>query len=505
MSDSQFTETLYQNHKQAIEQATATTEFDAWIDGESYVTSEERRFETYDPTIDDVITSVPRCAAEDVDVSVDAATQAFEDWGTMTDAERSDRILEWVEKLRDHTDELALLESLDTGKPLDNAAYETGRALDFIEYYAHIVRGDQGSQIPIADDAHAYTRNEPYGAVGLIVPWNYPLLLTSWKLGPALAAGNTVVLKPAENTPLTATRIAQLSADILPEGVLNIVHGFGDEVGVPITTHSDMRKISFTGEGSTGETVMEAAAGQITPVTLELGGKSPFIVFPDADLETAVSIAADGIFYNTGQSCDAFSRTLVHETIHDEFIELFVERAAEQQVGDPLQDGTTMGPLASEQQYRKFTKYVDLGTDAGATLAYGGDASMSDSQQDGWFVEPTIFDDVDNDMRIAQEEIFGPVASVITFDDYSEAIALANNVDYGLVAGIATDDLSLAHRAAAQIDAGTIWINQSSRIVPGTPFGGYKRSGIGRECGKETLNHYRQTKTINVGLNEPDL
>jgi aldehyde dehydrogenase (NAD+) len=500
MSDSQFTETLYRNHKQAIDQVTATTAFDAWIDGEPYVPDEERRFETYDPAIDDVITSIPRCTAEDVDSAVDAATGAFEGWGAMTVTERSNRILEWVEKLRDHTDELALLESLDTGKPLDNAEYEVDKALEYIEYYAHIVRGEQGSQIPIADDAHAYTRNEPYGVVGLIVPWNYPLLLTSWKLGPALAAGNTVVLKPAENTPLTATRIAQLSANILPEGVLNIVHGYGDEVGAPITSHSGIRKLSFTGEDSTGEAVMKAAAEQITPVTLELGGKSPFIIFPDANLERAVSIAADGIFYNTGQSCDAFSRTLVHESIHDEFIELFVERAAGQQVGDPLQDATTMGPLASEQQYQKFTKYVEIGTDEGATLSYGGD-----SQQDGWFVEPTIFDDVDNDMRIAQEEIFGPVASVITFEDYSEAIALANSVDYGLVAGIATDDLSLAHRAAAQLEAGSVWINQYSRIVPGTPFGGYKRSGIGRECGTEALNHYRQTKTINVGLDEPEL
>jgi aldehyde dehydrogenase (NAD+) len=506
MTEHQFADTLQQNHEQAIEQTTTNTEFNAWINGESYVTNEGQRFETYDPAINNVITSVPQCAAEDVDVSVKAAKDAFDgEWSAMTVAERTNQILEWVEKLREHADELALLESLDTGKPLDNAAYETGRALEFIEYYAHIVRGDQGNQIPIADDAHAYTRNEPYGVVGLIVPWNFPLLLTSWKLGPALAAGNTVVLKPAENTPLTATRIAQLSADILPEGVLNVVHGYGDEVGVPITNHSEIHKISFTGEDSTGEAVMEAAAEQITPVTLELGGKSPFLVFPDADLEEAVSIAAEGIFYNTGQSCDAFSRTLVHEAINDEFVDQFVEAAADHHVGDPLQDGTTMGPLASEQQYQKFTKYVDLGTDEGATLAYGGEASTSEGCQDGWFVEPTIFTDVDNDMRIAQEEIFGPVASIVSFSDYSEAISIANDVDHGLVAGIATDDLSLAHRAAAEIEAGTVWINQASRIVPGTPFGGYKRSGIGRECGKETLNQYQQTKTVNMKLNNPEI
>lgn len=506
MSETQFTATLQQNHERAIKQATADIEFNAWVDGESYITSDERRFETYDPTIDEVITTVPRCGSKDADRAVEAATQAFEgEWSEMTVAERSDRILEWAEKLREHTDELALLESLDTGKPLDNAAYETDRALDFIKHYAHIIRGEHGEQLPIADDAHAYTRDEPYGTVGLIVPWNYPLLLTSWKLGPALAAGNTVVLKPAENTPLTATRIAQLSANILPEGVLNVVHGFGDEVGAPITNHGDIRKISFTGEDATGEVIMEAAAGQITPVTLELGGKSPLLVFPDADIEQAVSIAAEGVFYNTGQSCDAFSRTLVHEAIHDEFMERFVAAAADHHVGDPLQDGTTMGPLASEQQYQKFRNYVDIGIDEGATLTHGGEAVSNDPQQDGWFVEPTIFDDVDNDMRIAQEEIFGPVASVISFSDYAEAIEIANDVEYGLAAGIATEDLSLAHRAAAEIEAGSVWINQSSRIVPGTPFGGYKRSGIGRECGKEALNQYRQTKTVNIKLNEPDL
>jgi aldehyde dehydrogenase (NAD+) len=506
MSETRFTETLHQNHQRAIEQATADIEFDAWINGKSYVPKGEQEIKTYDPAIDEVITTIPRCGVEDVDEGVKAAKRAFEEnWRVMTISERSDRILEWAKKLRDHSDELALLESLDTGKPLANAEFEVNKALDYIEYYAHIVRGDQGNQIPIADDAHAYTRKEPYGVVGLIVSWNYPLILTAWKLGPALAAGNTVLLKPAENTPLSATRIAQLSADILPKGVINVVHGYGDEVGAPITRHSDIQKISFTGEDTTGEVVMKAAAEQISHVTLELGGKSPFLIFPDADLEEAASIAAEGIFYNTGQSCDAFSRTLVHETVHDEFLKLFTEEAAQYQIGDPLQEATTMGPLASEQQYRKFTKYVELGTGEGATLAHGGGASTRDGYQDGWFVEPTIFDEVDNGMRIAQEEIFGPVASVITFSDYSEAIKIANDVDYGLAAGIATTDLSLAHRVAAEIEAGSVWINQYGRIVPGMPFGGYKRSGIGRECAKETLEQYQQHKTINVKIEQHDL
>ncbi|WP_135305099.1 aldehyde dehydrogenase family protein [Haloarcula amylovorans] len=506
MTQSQFTETTRENHQRAIDEATADVQFDAWIDGAAHTTAGGERFETCDPTVEEPITTVPRCDEDDVDAAVDAARNAFEGkWGDLTNSERSEAILDWADVLRDHSEELALLESLDTGKPLANAEYEVGKALDYIEYYAHVVRGEQGSQIPVADDAHAYATQEPYGVAGLIVPWNYPMILTSWKLGPALAAGNSVVLKPAENTPLTATRIAQLAEGILPDGTLNVVHGFGDEVGAPLTKHEGVDKLSFTGEDRTGEVVMKAAAEQITPVTLELGGKSPFVVFPDADLAEAAEIAADGIFYNTGQSCDAFSRTVVHESIHDEFLDLFIEEAATREVGDPLRDSTDFGPLASEQQFEKVREYVEVGKEAGATLAYGGEPADLAGDDEGWFVEPTIFDDVDNDMRIAQEEIFGPVASVITFEDYEEAIEIANDVDFGLASGVATRDLSLAHRAADDIDAGTVWVNQYGRLVPGTAFGGFKRSGIGRECAKETLKKYQQTKTVNVALDDPEL
>ncbi|QIO24821.1 aldehyde dehydrogenase [Haloarcula sp. JP-L23] len=502
MSDRIFDGTIAENHRQAIEEATANVQFDAWIDGAHESATE--RFETLDPVIGQPITTVPRCGEEAVDSAVEAATRAFDGaWGSMTQAQRSTAILDWVDVLRDHSDELAVLESLDTGKPLSNAEFEVGKALDYIEYYAHIIRGEQGNQIPIADDAHAYTTQEAYGVAGLIVPWNYPMILTAWKVGPALAAGNTVVLKPAENTPLSATRIAQLTEGILPAGTLNVVHGFGDEVGAPLTHHAGVDKLSFTGEDRTGEKVMKAAADQITPVTLELGGKSPFVVFPDADLERAASIAAEGIFYNTGQSCDAFSRTLVHEDVHDEFVELFEGEAASMVIGDPLSDSTDVGPLASEQQFEKVREYIEVGTQEGATLVHGGKPVAPDGADDGWFIQPTIFDDVDNDMRIAQEEIFGPVASVITFSDYDEAIAIANDVEFGLASGVATTDLSLAHRAADDIDAGTVWVNQYGRLVPGTPFGGFKRSGIGRECGKETLRKYQQSKTINIALDDP--
>ncbi len=484
-----------ENHEQAIAEATDQKQFTAWINGSAYQT--DRTFETRDPVVDEPITTVPRCDAGEVDLAVDAARAAFADvWRSLSHTERAERLLTWAERLVENIHELALLESLDTGKPIAFAEAEIREGVDYIEYYAHLLYGDTDERVPVGSDTHAYTRKEPYGVAGLIVPWNYPVLLTCWKLGPALAAGNTVVLKPAEQTPLTATRLAQLAEGIFPSGTLNVVHGFGDEAGSALTSHTGVDKLSFTGEDATGELVMSAAARNITPVTLELGGKSPFVVFPDADMEDAAATAAEGIFYNTGQSCDALSRTLVHEDIHDEFITLFKEAAAEWTVGDPLVEGTTVGPLASEQQFNKACQYVDIGLDTDATLVTGGDpANESDA---GWFFEPTIFDDVNNDDRLAQEEIFGPIASVVTFDSYEKAIKLANDVEYGLASSVATTDISLAHRAAADIEAGTVWINDYARFSPGLAFGGYKRSGIGRECGAETLDEYRQQKTVAV-------
>ncbi|WP_199725453.1 aldehyde dehydrogenase [Haloarcula sp. Atlit-7R] len=453
---------------------------------------------TRDPAVDAPITTVPRGGASEIDAAVDAARGAFEgEWGALDHTERADRLLAWAAELRDHADELARLESLDTGKPEAFAAAEIDEGIGYIEYYAYLLHGDTDDRVPVGEDTHAYNRAEPYGVAGLVVPWNYPVLLTSWRLGPVLAAGNAVVLKPAESTPLTTTRLAQLAAGILPDGALNVVHGLGDEAGAALTSHPGVDKLSFTGEDSTGELVMGAAAENITPVTLELGGKSPFVVFPDADVEAAAATAAEGIFYNVGQSCDALSRTLVHEDIHAEFLDHFLDAAAEWSVGDPLDEGTTVGPLSSEQQYEKVRDYVEIGRDGGADLVQGG-AGLDGP---GWFHEPTIFDGVDNDSRLAQEEVFGPVAAVIEFGDYAEAIALANDVDYGLAAAVATTDLSLAHRAAADIKAGTVWVNDYARFAPGLAFGGYKRSGIGRECGAEALDEYRQTKTVAINLN----
>ena len=324
-----------------------------------------------------------------------------------------------------------------------------------------------------------------------------------WKVGAALATGNTVVCKPAEQAPLSVTRTAQLSAGILPDGVLNVVPGYGEEAGAPLTSHAGVDKLSFTGSVPVGQAVMEAAADQVTPVTLELGGKNPFVVFPDADLEDAAATAAVGGLYNVGQSCDSATRLVVHESVKEEFVDLLTERTAGWTPADPLDEDTPMGPLCFGDQYEKVQRYVDIAREEGAELVTGG-GPPADEPENGFFYEPTLFDGVTTDMRVAQEEVFGPVQFLMTFSDYEEAIELANDVKYGLTAGVMTGSASTAHRAAADIQAGSIWVNQYFGTVPGTPFGGFKQSGIGRECGKETLDEYTQSKAVHLSLDEPE-
>jgi aldehyde dehydrogenase (NAD+) len=502
MAIEHFTDEVRENHAQAIERATTDLRFDSWIDGEHHAAASGETFPALDPAVNTPITDVARGGTADIDHAVSAAREAADEWGTLSAEDRSAHLNEWIDALREHRDRLVLLESLDTGKPIADAAFEVDEAFRFLEYYADVVKAAEGSELPVGPDAHAYTRQEPYGVVGQISAWNFPLYVASWKLGPALAAGNAVVMKPAEDAPLTTTLAAQLSADILPDGVLNIVNGMGEEAGVALTEHTDVDKLSFTGSDMTGEKVMATAAANITPVTLELGGKSPFLVFPDADLDVAVD-AASYIFYNAGQSCDACSRVIVHEDVAEEFTEKFVAAAESYEVGDPLAEGTTMGPLSSRAQFEKVTHYLDLGRQEGATLLTGGDPVDANELADGWFVQPTVFGDVENDMRIAQDEIFGPVQTIITFSDYEEAIALANDVEYGLASGVATTDLSTAHRAAEDIEAGSVWVNQYPACLPPTPFGGYKRSGIGREAGKAALEDYTRTKTVSIALDDP--
>jgi aldehyde dehydrogenase (NAD+) len=490
-------------HEDAITEVTTDTKFTPWIDGEQYLPDQDVTIETIDPAVTRPITAIPACDSDDVNAAVKAAGDAYDrEWAATLPAERATMLRKWVNELRDHEDELTRLECLDTGKPIEQTRGEVQAAFDTLDYYASLCRTINGDQIAAGENLHAYTRKEPFGAVGQIIPWNFPIWSLTWKLGPALAAGNTSVLKPAQDAPLTAIRAAQLSKDIFPDGVVNVVPGTGSDVGNALTSHGDVRKVSFTGSRKVGELVMESAANHIAPVTLELGSKSPFLVFPDANLSKVGQAIADGIYYSSGEICDAFSRTIVHKDIYEEFLDAFLAAAEEYTCGDPLDEDTTMGPLTTADQYESVQKYISLGKQEGSNLVYGG-GTPAESLEHGWYVEPTVFTDVDNDMRIACEEIFGPVQTIQTFGNYEQGIDLANDTRFGLSAGIGTEDISLAHRAAADLEAGIVYVNDYGPILPEAPYGGFKESGIGNDLGEESLNHYLQTKSVYMNLENP--
>jgi len=496
-------EQMHESHWEAHERVSSISDFCAWIGGEARDTGET--IETRDPAIDYPIVEVTSCDAAAVDAAVEAARDAYEgEWGDTDPGERGRLLFEWADRLREHTDELAFLETIDTGKPITHARGEVEGAIDTLEYYASLARDQSGDQIQTGDDLHLYTRKEPYGVVGQIVPWNFPTWGAAWKFGPGLAAGNACVLKPSAQSPLTAIRMAELSAEVFPDGAINVVPGTGSKTGAALTDHPDVRKLSFTGSTTVGSTVMHDAADAITPVTLELGGKSPFVVFPDADLGKVVDAVATGVFYATGEICDAFSRALVHEDVIEEFTDRFVEKAESYVIGDPLDGETTLGPLTSGEQYEKVTEYIEVGRQE-ATLLTGGGRPDGEGLENGWYVEPTVFGDVTNDTRIAQEEIFGPVQTIIEFSTYEEAIEIANDTAYGLAAGIGTERTDLAHGAAADIDAGLVYVNEYGPIRPEAPYGGFKQSGIGKDLGREALDHYRRTKSVYVNLDDPSL
>ena len=494
---------IAERHRSKHREATADVEFGAWIDGERRTDGPKRGIE--DPATGESIVDVPECDADDVDDAVGAAWDAFEGgWDDATVRDRSARLFEWADVLSDHVDELTLLECLDCGKPITQARGEVEGAIDTLEFYAGAVRAQRGSEVPGGEDLHLYTKQEPYGVVGGIVPWNYPLWAAAWKLGPALAAGNACVLKPSSDTPLSTIRAAQLSAGVFPDGVLNVVPGSGSEVGGAVAGHDGIRKVSFTGSTGVGSGVMRAAADRVAPVTLELGGKSPFVVFPDADLDKVVQAVADGIFYSSGEICDAFSRAIVHESVAEEFTDRFVEAAESYALGDPLDEATTMGPLTSGDQFETVMDYVETGRDE-AELLCGGGPPADPALVDGWYVEPTVFRGVSNDTTIGSEEIFGPVQTIQTFADYDEAIELANDTRYGLAAGIGTERTSVAHRAADDIDAGLVYVNEYGPIMPDAPYGGFKQSGFGKDLGLEALDHYQRQKSVYVNLDDPEL
>ncbi|WP_435080070.1 aldehyde dehydrogenase family protein, partial [Halococcus sp. AFM35] len=448
-------------------------------------------FETRDPTTGEVLAEAQAGNSDDIDRAVEAAWDAYESEWANTDATERQRLLgEVADRIEANRSEIAKIETLDNGKPIREAHADVALVADQFRYFAGAARTHGGETVPSGSGKSIQTIREPYGVIGAVVPWNFPLLIASWKLAPALAAGNTVVLKPAEQTPLSVLKVMEEIDDVLPDGVVNVVTGYGEEAGAPLTEHEDIRKVSFTGSTAVGKQVMKAAAESVTDVTLELGGKSPVVVFPDADIEHAVRVMMFAMFYNTGECCTAGTRLFVHEDIYEEFMDAFVESAQGLQMGDPLDSDTRLGPKVSEEQVERTLSYIEQAKEDGARIVTGGGQPESEALADGCFVVPTVIDDIDHDSKPVQEEIFGPVEEVFAWSDYDEMIAQANDVDYGLAAGVITNDLSQANRAARDIEAGNIWVNHYTDFPAGQPFGGYKQSGIGREQAEETLDHY---------------
>jgi aldehyde dehydrogenase (NAD+) len=464
-----------------------------WVPSES-----GRTFATINPSTGDEICQVAEADAADVDKAVKAARAAFEGpWRKMRASERGRLLYRLADLIEANAEELARLETLDNGKPLSIAkAVDVAKTVACYRYFAGWADKVQGKTIPIDGDFFCYTRHEPIGVVGQIIPWNYPMLMQSWKLAPALATGNTVVMKPAEQTPLSALRIGELLLEAgYPEGVVNILPGFGPTAGAALARHMDVDKVAFTGSTEVGRLIMTAAAQtNLKRVTLELGGKSPNIIFDDADLDAAVEGAHLGIFVNQGQSCCAGSRVFVQEKVYEQFVEKSVARAAKRRVGDPLDPTTDQGPQVDQSQFDRIMGYIESGRTEGATLACGGERVGNR----GYFIRPTVFADVEDDMTIAREEIFGPVMSVIAFKDMDEAIVRANNTDYGLAAGVWTSDIKKAHAVANGVRAGTVWINCYHVLDTRAPFGGFKQSGMGRELGEYALHEYTEVKTVTL-------
>jgi acyl-CoA reductase-like NAD-dependent aldehyde dehydrogenase len=456
------------------------------------------------PATEDVIAEVASASRADVDAAVAAAREALAGpWRKMSARERGRLIWRAGERLMEKIDEVARLETLHNGKPITESRHiEIPMAAECLQYFAGWADKLHGDTIPVKGSGLVYTLREPLGVVAAIVPWNFPLLLAMWKVAPALAAGNTVVLKPASQTPLTAIAFGQIALDAgLPPGVLNVITGSGATVGQAIVEHPGVNKIAFTGDTSTGRGVMRTAAETVKHLTLELGGKSPNIVFPDADLDAAVRGATVGIFYGKGEVCAAGSRLLVDRSIKDQFIAKVAERARKMVPGDPLDPKTRLGAISSRGQLERVLKYVEVAKSEGASLVAGGSRADIGTGK-GYFMQPTVFADVTPAMTIAREEIFGPVLAAIEFADLDEAIARANDSSYGLAAAVWTRDIKKAHYVARKLQAGTVWINTYNIYDTAAPFGGYKQSGFGREMSMHALEHYTQVKSVWVDLNQ---
>ncbi|KAF7134326.1 hypothetical protein RHSIM_Rhsim08G0170400 [Rhododendron simsii] len=493
------------------------------INGQFVDSASGKTFPTFDPRTCDVIAHVAEGDAEDINRAVSAARKAFDEgpWPRMSAYERSRILLRFADLIEKHSDELAALETWDNGKPYEQASKAelplnfvkgptVSNVIDCDTMFGYKFRSStnagwadkiHGLTVPADGPYHVQTLHEPIGVAGQIIPWNFPLIMFAWKVGPALACGNTIVLKTAEQTPLTALYVAKLFHEAgLPPGVLNIVSGFGPTAGAALASHMDVDKIAFTGSTATGQIVFELAAkSNLKPVTLELGGKSPFIVCEDADVDKAVELAHFALFFNQGQCCCAGSRTFVHERVYDEFLEKSKARAMRRIVGDPFKSGVEQGPQIDSEQFEKVLRYIRSGVESSATLECGGGRLGSK----GYYIQPTVFSNVQDDMLIAQDEIFGPVQSILKFNDLGDVIKRANATRYGLAAGVFTNNVDTANTLSRALRAGTVWVNCFDVFDAAIPFGGYKMSGVGREKGIYSLHNYLQVKAVVTPLKNP--
>jgi aldehyde dehydrogenase (NAD+) len=490
------TATSYIPESRAIDTETRLLINNEWVPSESGKT-----FSTFNPATGEELAQISEADAADVDKAVRVARNAFErgPWRKINASERGRLLNRLADLVEQNADELATLETLDNGMPLSVARHvAVPLIVGHFRYFAGWADKNHGKTIPINGNYFCYTRHEPVGVVGQITPWNFPLLMYGMKLGPALSMGNTVVLKPAEQTPLTALRLGELIIEAgFPPGVVNILPGYGPTAGAAIANHMDIDKVAFTGSGEVGHLIMEAAGrSNLKRVSLELGGKSPNIVFADADMDQAIEGSHFALFFNQGQACCAGSRLFVEDKVYDEFVDKSVARASRRTVGDPFDAGTEQGPQIDSIQFDKVMSYIDSGKCEGAELLTGG-KRVGDK---GYFIEPTVFANVKDEMKIAQEEIFGPVMSIIKFHDIDEVVERANNTTYGLAAGVWTRDISKAHAIANSVRAGTVWVNCFDVFDAAAPFGGFKQSGIGREMGEYALQQYTEVKTVTVKL-----
>jgi acyl-CoA reductase-like NAD-dependent aldehyde dehydrogenase len=474
------------------------------IGGQWVASASGKTFETLDPSTGKVLATVAEGGVEDINRAVSAARKAFESgpWPRMTPSQRGRLLLKVADLIEQNAEELARLETLDNGKPIRySLKSDVPMTADHFRYFAGWASKLEGNTIPVSiPNMFTYTLREPLGVVGQIIPWNFPLQMASWKLAPALACGNTTILKPASQTPLTALRLGELICEAgFPEGVVNIIPGPGETAGTALAAHPDVDKIAFTGSTEVGKKILQASVGNLKRVTLELGGKSPNIIFPDADLKSAARFALNAIFFNQGQVCTAGSRLFVHASVYDQILHNLTEAASKMKLGAGLDAETELGPLVSQDQLNRVTGYIETGKSEGARLATGG-ARAEGELASGYFLQPTVFDQVRDDMTIAREEIFGPVVTVLPFEGIEEVAARANALIYGLAAGIWTSDIKKAHKLAATLKAGVVWVNTYGMFDAAAPFGGYKQSGYGREMGHAVLDAYTQTKTVWINL-----